>query len=70
MLPEYDKLFMTRAVLTEGPGFFAIVVHLFTGNPATLVVVAGAVALLASQVPSRERIRDLAQDAIREYQGP
>jgi hypothetical protein len=70
VLPEYQKLFMTRAVLTEGPGFFALVVHLFTGNPAALVVVAGAVALLASQVPSRERVRALTQDAIREYQGP
>jgi hypothetical protein len=70
VLPEYEKLFMSRAVLTEGPGFFAVVVHLFTGSLAALVVVAGAVALLVRQVPSRERVRDLAQDALREYQGP
>lgn len=69
VLPEYQQLFMIRAGLTEGPGFFALIVHLLTGSPAALVVAAGALALLASQMPSRERVRELAQDALRVYQG-
>ncbi len=63
-LPEYQQLFMIRAGLTEGPGLFAVIVHLLTGSLAALVVVAAALALLASQLPSRERVRELAQNAL------
>lgn len=69
VLPEYQQFFMIRAGLTEGPGFFALIVHFLTGSPAALVVAAGALALLASQLPSRERVREFAQDALRDYQG-
>jgi hypothetical protein len=63
VLPEYQKLFIVRGGLTEGPGFFSLIVYLLTGNPLALVVTAGALLLLLSQMPSRERVRELAEAA-------
>jgi hypothetical protein len=64
VLPEYQRLFIVRAGLTEGPGFFALIAYLVTGSPVALLVAAGALLLLFNQMPSKEGVEALLEAAL------
>jgi hypothetical protein len=57
LVSDYRGLFIVRAGLTEGPGFFALITYLLTGSLPALAAAALVLLLLVSQWPSREKLQ-------------
>lgn len=67
IVEQYRRFVVAGGGLIEGPGFFAAVTYLVTGNPLALGAAGLAVALLAAHFPSAGALRRLAEAAAREY---
>jgi hypothetical protein len=62
-LKDYRGFTVVTGGLIEGPGFFAAITYLLTGNLLALGALGIAVALLVAHLPSADKIRRLAEAA-------
>ena len=66
-LDEYRRFVVAGGGLIEGPGFFAGIIYLLTGQPVALAAIGLAIALLATvHFPSAEKLRAFAEEAARD----
>ena len=63
ILLRYRQFAIVGAGLIDGPGFFAGLTYLMTGNPVVLGAMAGAALLLLAHMPSVDHLRRLAERA-------
>ncbi len=63
ILPRYRQFAIAGAGVIEGPGFFAAMTYLVTGNPVAMGAVACVVLLLLAHMPSVDHLRRLAETA-------
>lgn len=63
ILADYRGFIVAGGGLIEGPGFFAIIAYLVTGNVLALGAVGIALALLVAHLPSAGAIRRMAEAA-------
>jgi len=65
IVEQYRGFVVAGGGLIEGPGFFAAVAYLVTGNRLALAAVGLALILLAAHFPSAAALRRLAEAAAR-----
>jgi len=63
VLARYRQFVIAGAGVIEGPGFFAAMTYLVTGNPVAMGAAAGVVLLLLAHMPSADHLRRLAETA-------
>jgi hypothetical protein len=63
ILARYRQFAIAGGGVIEGPGFFAAMTYLVTGNPVALGAVACVVLLLLAHMPSVDHLRRLAETA-------
>lgn len=63
ILTRYRQFAIVGAGVIDGPGAFAGIAYLLTGNPVAIGVVAAAVLLLLAHMPSVDSLRRLAEGA-------
>lgn len=63
ILLRYRQFTIVGAGVIDGPGAFAGIAYLLTGNPVAIGVVGGAVLLLLVHMPSVDSLRRLAEQA-------
>jgi hypothetical protein len=63
ILLRYRQFVIVGAGVIDGPGAFAGIAYLLTGNPVAIGVVGGAVVLLLLHMPSVDSLRRLAEGA-------
>ena len=65
IVEQYRGFVVAGGGLIEGPGFFAVVAYLVTGNRLALAAVGLALVMLAAHFPSTAALRRLAEAAAR-----